>query len=113
MFINRVSRQLLSAPELAVLLHELGCGNDASLAVGQSARPLVIAALWARDPRPCLVVVSGEEAADRTARSLAAWLGQDVVARYPARRDHPWAETAPDDAVIGVRCRAIARLSAG
>ena len=36
-------------------------------AVGQSARPLVIAALWARDPRPCLVVVSGEEAADRAA----------------------------------------------
>ena len=59
MFINRVSRQLLSAPELVPLLHELGSGNDASLAVGQSARPLVIAALWARDPRPCLVVVSG------------------------------------------------------
>ena len=113
MFINRVSRQLLSAPELVPLLHELGCGNDASLAVGQSARPLMIAAIWARDPRPCLVVVSGEEAADRTARALAAWLGQDVVARYPMRRDHPWAEAAPDDAVIGTRCRAIARLAAG
>lgn len=113
MFINRVSRQLLSAPELVPLLHELGCGNDASLAVGQSARPLMIAAIWARDPRPCLVVVSGEEAADRTARALAAWLGQDVVARYPMRRDHPWAEAAADDAVIGTRCRAIARLAAG
>ena len=112
MFINRVSRQLLSAPELVPLLHELGCGNDASLAVGQSARPLMIAAIWARDPRPCLVVVSGEEAADRTARALAAWLGQDVVARCPMRRDHPWAEAAPDDAVIGTRCRAIARLAA-
>ena len=64
MFINRVSRQLLSAPELVPLLHELGCGKD-------------------------------------------------VVARYPMRRDHPWAEAAPDDAVIGTRCRAIARLAAG
>ena len=113
MLINRVSRQLLSAPEMEPLLRELASGNDASLAVAQSARPLVLAALWAHDPRPCVLVVSGEEAADRTARSLAAWLGQDVVARYPERTDRPWSDTQPDDAVIGARCQAIARLSAG
>ena len=113
MLINRVSRQLLSASEMEPLLRELSAGNDTSLAVAQSARPLVLAALWARDPRPCVLVVSGEEAADRTARSLAAWLGQDVVARYPERTDRPWSDTQPDDAVIGARCQAIARLSAG
>ena len=90
MFINRVSRRLLAAPEMAPLLRELSAGNDATLAVAQSARPLVLAALWAKDPRPCLLVVSGEEAADRTARSLAAWLGQDMVCRYPERKDRPW-----------------------
>ncbi len=113
MLIDRVSRQLLSAPELEPLLRELAAGNDASLSLAQSARPLMLAALWARDPRACLLVVAGEEAAERTARSLAAWLGQDVVSRYPERRDRPWSETAPDDAVIGARCQAIARLAAG
>ena len=113
MLIDRVSRQLTAAPELASLVRELDAGRDASLSVAQSARPLVLAALWARNPRPCLLVVAGEEAADRTARALAAWLGQDVVGRYPERRDRPWADTAPDDAVIGARCRSVARLAAG
>ena len=113
MFINRVSRRLLAAPEMAPLLRELSAGNDATLAVAQSARPLVLAALWAKDPRPCLLVVSGEEAADRTARSLAAWLGQDMVCRYPERKDRPWSEAAPDDAVVGARCQAVSRLAAG
>ena len=86
MFIDRVSQQLMAAPDLAPLLHELREGSDATLSVGQSARPLVVAALWASDPRPCLLVVSGEEAADRAGHALAAWLGQERVARYPERR---------------------------
>lgn len=113
MLIDRVSRQLLADPELSPLVHELEAGNDATLAVAQSARPLVLAALWAANPRPCLLVVSGEEAAGRTARALGAWLGQDVVGRYPERKDRPWADVAPDDAVIGTRCRSVARLAAG
>ena len=113
MFIDRVSQQLMAAPDLAPLLHELREGSDATLSVGQSARPLVVAALWASDPRPCLLVVSGEEAADRAGHALAAWLGQERVARYPERRDWPWSERAADDAVIGARCNAVARLAAG
>ena len=112
MLIDRVSRQLLSAPELSPLVRELSAGSDASLSVAQSARPLVLAALWAANPRPCLLVVSGEESADRTARALAAWLGQDVVGRYPERKDRPWQDSAPDDAVVGTRCRSVARLAA-
>ena len=113
MFINRVSRQLLSAPEMMKVMHELREGNDATLAVGQSARPLVLASVWANDPRPCLLVVSGEESADRAARAVSAWLGMDVVCRYPERKDRPWQATAPDDAVIGARCNAISRLAVG
>ena len=90
MFINRVSKQLLSAPELAPLLSNLRQGSDATLGIAQSARPLMLAAIWVDEPRPCLLVVSGEEAADRTARALSAWLGADVVCRYPERRDWPW-----------------------
>ncbi|MBQ9007235.1 MAG: transcription-repair coupling factor [Atopobiaceae bacterium] len=113
MFIDRVSRQLLTASELEPVLRDLRSGNDSTLAVGQSARPLVLASLWADDPRPCLLVVPGEETADRTARALAAWLGMDRVTRYPERRDWPWSDKPADDAVVGARCAAIARLAAG
>ena len=94
MFIDRVSQQLMTASELSALLRDLDEGTDATLAVAQSARPLLVAALWARDPRPCLLVVSGEEAADRAGRALSAWLGRERVARYPERRDWPWSERA-------------------
>ncbi len=113
MLINRVSRQIMNTPELEPLVRALRSGEDATLAVAQSARPLMLASIWADDPRPCLFVVSGEDAADRAARALAAWLGQDVVCRYPDRRDYPWSEKAPDDAVIGARCQAVARLAEG
>ena len=103
MFIDRVSRQMLTAPELEDVLRDLRAGKDATLAVGQSGRPLVLASLWADDPRPCLLIVPGEEAADRTARALSAWLGMDHVARYPERRDWPWSDKPADDAVVGAR----------
>ncbi|SEH47188.1 MULTISPECIES: transcription-repair coupling factor [Atopobiaceae] len=113
MFINRVSKQLLSAPELKPLRAELSAGADATLGIAQSARPLMLASLWAEDPRACLYIVAGEEAADRTARALAAWLGMDVVCRYPERRDWPWSATKADDAVVGARVHAMSRLAAG
>ena len=73
----------------------------------------MLASLWADDPRPCLLIVPGEEAADRTARALSAWLGMDHVARYPERRDWPWSDKPADDAVVGARSAAVARLAAG
>jgi transcription-repair coupling factor (superfamily II helicase) len=66
------ANQLLQAPELEPVLRLLAQGEDATFSVGQSARPLVLASLWAANPRPCLLVVSGEEAADRTARAVSA-----------------------------------------
>ena len=113
MLIDAISHQLLFARELDGVRRALAAGQDSTLAVGQSARPLVLAALWSQEPRPCLFVVSGEEAADRAARALAAYVGGANVCRYPERRDQPWQDVAPDDAVIGARSRAIARLAAG
>ena len=104
---------MLTAAELEDVLRDLRAGKDATLAVGQSGRPLVLASLWADDPRPCLLIVPGEEAADRTARALSAWLGMDHVARYPERRDWPWSDKPADDAVVGARSAAVARLAAG
>ena len=113
MFVNRVAKNLCQDPELSQVLSDLDAGRDATLAIAQSASPLAVAALWARDPRPCLVVVSGEEAANRVGRALSAWLGLDVVSRYPERRDLPWADVACDDAVVGARVRSVARLAQG
>ncbi|WP_058270764.1 transcription-repair coupling factor [Olsenella massiliensis] len=113
MLINRVSELLFSARELASVKADLEAGRDANLSVAQSARPLVVACAWAVRPRPTLVVVSGEEAADRMARAIAAWVGAKDVLRYPERTDLPWSERDPDDAVIGARAQALARLSAG
>ena len=81
MLINRVSRQLLAVPELEPAVRGLRAGSDVTLAVSQSARPLVLASVWAANPRPCLFVVSGEEAAGRAAKALQAWLSMDVVCR--------------------------------
>jgi len=113
MLIDRVADQLLATPELGPLMAALDTGQDAGLSIAQSARQLMLAALWARNPRPCIYIVSGEEAADRAARALGAWLGPANVFRFPERRDRPWSDAALDDAVIAARCRAIACLAAG
>ncbi len=113
MLIDHVANQLLSVSDMREVLANLRKGEDASVGVAQSARPLLAASLWADDPRPCLLVVPGEEAADRMARSVAAWLGNNVVLRYPQRADWPWSNKAADDSVVGARCAAMERLAAG
>ena len=113
MLINRVANQLLIMRDLREPLQNLRDGKDASIAVAQSARPLLAAALWSNDPRPCLVVVPGEEAADRMAKSLRAWVGNDIVLRYPNRADLPWSDKAADDSVVGMRCAAVEALATG
>ncbi len=113
MLIHRIAAQLTTAAEFRDIERVLGMGQDATLGIGQSARPLAIAALYARNPRPTVVVVAGEDAADRMAQALTAYVGLDQIERIPLRKDLPWSDKAPDDAVVGARCRALARLAAG
>ncbi|MDJ1121738.1 transcription-repair coupling factor [Olsenella sp. YH-ols2217] len=113
MFIDRVSKQLLHAEAMAPLVRALRQGEDATLAVSQSGRALALASIWAWKPRPCLYVVSGEEAADRAARTLAAWVGLANTGRYRDRPDLPWSDKAADLAIIGERTRCIERLALG
>ena len=113
MLINRVATHLLTAPELQDTMRTLADGDDASLSVAQSARTLLSAAIWAHDPRPTLLVVPGEENADRMANALSAWLGHASVCRFPERKDWPWSDKAADDAVIGARCHALDLLAKG
>lgn len=111
MFIHRIAKSLATDENLQTYLDLLAAGKDATLAISQSARTLVVAATFAAAPRPTVYLVPGEEAADRAALALAAWLGQDRVLRYPERKDFPWSDKAPDDALIGQRCRAISSLA--
>ncbi|MDM8274637.1 transcription-repair coupling factor [Enorma phocaeensis] len=113
MLIHRIAAQLYTAEGPRVIEEALDEGKDATLAVSQSGRTLLLAAQFARRPRPTVYVVSGEEAADRAARSLAAYVGLEHVARYPERNDHPWRDVQPDDAVVAQRCAALGRIAQG
>ena len=113
MLIHRIAAQLATAAEYRDIERALNLGQDATLGIAQSARPLAIAAVYARRPRPTVVVVAGEDAADRMAQALCAYVGLDQVERIALRKDLPWSDKAPDDAVVGARAKALARLHAG
>ncbi|MGB4593703.1 MAG: hypothetical protein WBI63_08040, partial [Coriobacteriia bacterium] len=74
----------------------LGSGGDVTLAVTGLVRPALVASLTAEYDRPVLVVVAGEDAAERFARQLDAYLPTGRVLSLPVRQDMPWDSTAPD-----------------
>ncbi len=113
MLIHRIAAQLYTAEALQDIDAALMAGEDATLAISQSGRTLAVAAQFARRPRPTVYIVSGEDAADRAARSIAAYVGADRVVRFPERKDHPWKNAEPDDAVVAARCAALARIARG
>ena len=113
MLIHRIAAQLYTAEALQDIEAALAAGEDATLAISQSGRTLAVAAQFARTPRPTVYIVSGEEAADRAARSLAAYVGVEHVARFPERKDYPWKSNEPDDAVVAARCAAMSRVAQG
>ena len=121
--IHRIAAQLYTAEDPQVLQAGLIRGREAALVssssgcppkgVSQSGRPLMVAAQFARRPRPTVYIVSGEDAADRAMRSLVAYVGLEHVARFPERTDYPWKDTAPDDSVVAARCAALGRIARG
>ena len=113
MLIHRIAAQLYTSEALQDIEAALKEGEDATLAISQSGRTLAVAAQFARAPRPTVYIVSGEEAADRAARSLVAYVGAEHVARFPERKDYPWKSNEPDDAVVAARCAAMSRVAQG
>ncbi len=105
--IQTIAQSLLQAPAMAQTMRQLAAQNDATLAVVQSARPLVVASVWAHDPRPMLFIVPGEETAQRATRALSSWLGVENVRHFPACTDFPWSDTPIDSAVVGARAEAL------
>ena len=68
LLIHRIAAQLYTAEGPQVIEAALNRGEDATLAVSQSGRTLMVAAQFARRPRPTVYIVSGEDAADRAMR---------------------------------------------
>lgn len=110
MLASRIARNLTAAPGFAHLIERLGDETDISAAVPGLLRAPLLAALFARDARPLLVVTAGEEAADRMGRQLASFLGRDAVMRFPERLDLPWSEDPVDASTVATRARALHAL---
>jgi transcription-repair coupling factor (superfamily II helicase) len=110
MLIRRLAASLAGAPSYRTIAEMLGRGEDTTLATPGLVRPALVAALHTDIPRPTLVVVAGEEAAERFWRQTAAFLGRDQVLHYPDRSDLPWSDTAPDLDQVGARARALYSL---
>lgn len=111
LLIDRLAHQLALAPAFNIVEKKLSAGSDASLGVAQSVRTLVLASLFTRNPRPTLLVVSGEQAADHAAHALSAYLGKDQVHRFVMRSDIPWSDKPSSATEIGQRCAALHALT--
>ncbi|WP_080798022.1 transcription-repair coupling factor [Arabiibacter massiliensis] len=88
-------------------------GEDGALGVANSARPFLVAARFAHRPQATLVVVAGEDAAVAFARSLAAYLGEERVMRFPERSDYPFVPKPSDPAQVARRMEAVHALATG
>jgi transcription-repair coupling factor (superfamily II helicase) len=108
-----LSEALRAEPVLQRAVSSLEAGGDVTLAAGSLVRPLATAEVFTRNPRPTLVVVPGEDAAERFARQLLTYLSHEAVLTFPERRDMPWDRKAPVLAAVGRRSRALYSLDRG
>ncbi|MDO4502907.1 MAG: transcription-repair coupling factor [Coriobacteriia bacterium] len=113
MLIDSLAYQLERTDAVQGFWGKLDQGQDAALGVASSARPLMVAAQFARRPQPTLVVVAGQETAVSFARSLAAYLGESKVLLFPERSDMPFSPKVPDAAQVSKRLQAAWALQSG
>jgi transcription-repair coupling factor (superfamily II helicase) len=111
--LEAIAPRLLGSEAGAKVAAALDAGDDPTLAVPGVARPAVLAALFEREPRPMVVATAGEDAAERFARQLEAYLPREHVLRFAEREDMPWSDDAPDPRIVGRRARAVHSLSTG
>ncbi len=113
MLINSLAFVLEKSHCLEPFWAKLDKGEDAAIGVASSARPFLVAARFACRPQPTLVIVAGEESAVAFARSVAAYLGDDKVLRFPERTDTPFVPKRPDFSAAARRMRAAWALQEG
>ncbi len=106
MLIDSLTFALEKSGCLEAFWGKLDSGTDATLAVAASARPFLVAARFAHKPQATLAIVAGEDEADAFARSVAAYLGEERVLRFPVRKDYPFAPQRLDPAIVARRMEA-------
>lgn len=114
MLIDMLSASLAKSGALDDAWAKLDSGQDATVGVASSARPFLVAARFAADPRATLVVAAGEEAADTFARTVGAFVGEERVLRLPDYEGNPFSLDAPPQPCLhGRRLEALWSLQQG
>ena len=114
MLIDMLSASLAKSGALDDAWAKLDSGQDATVGVASSARPFLVAARFAADPRATLVVAAGEEAADTFARTVSAFVGEERVLRLPDYEGNPFSLDAPPQPRLhGRRLEALWSLQQG
>lgn len=114
MLIDMLSASLAKSGALDDAWAKLDSGQDATVGVASSARPFLVAARFAADPRATLVVAAGEEAADTFARTVGAFVGEECVLRLPDYEGNPFSLDAPPQPRLhGRRLEALWSLQQG
>lgn len=114
MLIDMLSASLAKSSALDDAWAKLDSGQDATVGVASSARPFLVAARFAADPRATLVVAAGEEAADTFARTVGAFVGEERVLRLPDYEGNPFSLDAPPQPRLhGRRLEALWSLQQG
>ncbi len=111
MLIEPIRKALKDSGCLDGFWGKLDAGQDATLGVAASARPMLVAARFASKPQPTLVIISGEEAALVFARNLRSYVGDDAVLRFPERDDVPGVGTPASPSVVAHRLEALDALA--
>ncbi|MHB9003977.1 MAG: transcription-repair coupling factor [Coriobacteriia bacterium] len=111
--VDSLSPRLAASVAYTEIARIVSAGGDATLAAPALVRPLIIASVWRSNPRPTLVAMAGEEAAERFGRQLAAYLPPGSVMRFSERTELPWSHTGSDPEIVGRRARALHSLSTG
>ena len=114
MLIDMLSASLAKSGALDDAWAKLDSGQDATVGVASSARPFLVAARFAADPRATLVVAAGEEAADTFARTVGAFVGEERVLRLPDYEGNQFSLDAPPQPRLhGRRLEALWSLQQG
>ncbi len=113
MLIDSLTNCFERSSALGNFWEKLDRGEDATLGVASSARPVLVASSFVHRPQTTLVLVAGEDFALNFARNLAAYLGDERVLRFPAREDSPFKPTKPNARQVARRMEAAYALQSG
>ena len=113
MLIDALAESLARSGALDGMWSKMDALEDAAIGVASSARPFLVAARFARTPQPTLVIVPGEDAAAEFSRTVAAYVGDEKVFRFPGRLRPAFDVKAADPKGAARRLEAVDMLASG